>query len=76
MQPWDTHFSHSEVKCQNLTQCCVLAGGGGVQPDHPGGGRVGPPLPEHLPSGSAEGPAAPRGRRPAAPGDLPVRPGL
>lgn len=34
------------------------AGGRGVQPDHPGGGRVGPTLSEDLSSGSAAGTAA------------------
>lgn len=54
----------------------AAAGGRGVQPDHPGGGRAGPALSEHLPSGSAAGPAPPRRSRPAPPGDLPVWAGL
>ena len=52
------------------------AGGGGVQPDHPGGGRAGPAVSEHLPPGSAAGPAAAGGRGPAPSGALPVPPGL
>lgn len=71
-----THFlSHAYVKLHAVFSA-LFAGGGSVSPDHPGGGRVGPALPEHLPSGPAAGAAAPRESRPAAAGDLPVRPGL
>lgn len=50
----------------------VSAGSRGLQPDHPGGGRVSAPLSEHLPSGSAAGPAAAGGGGPSPSGGLPV----
>lgn len=70
------HQSRSTQEIRSLSTfpitSSVSAGSRGLQPDHPGGGRVSTPLSEHLPSGSAAGPAAAGGGGPSPSGGLPV----